>query len=379
MKDSKQRLYQTYSGTDPYAFISYAHADSDAVLPVIGGLDLRHIRLWYDAGIQAGTAWPEVVASHLLHAGTAVFFLSERFLNSQNCIREVHYAVSQRKPMICVYLEQLELPTDLAMQFSTAAVIHAESGMPEHVADKLETLLGPSYIGDGVTGYESVKIDGGKKNIWRIISIVFASFFLLTVLFVVGYFADWFPFLGAKTVTSQTTVNGTNESEPEAVKITVFKDTVSRDLLLRSYEDPSLYLCGNTMVSDPKAIRYANGVWYVGEAQIETVSSNVLDLVVQKQSLSYLALVNEGIRSFDALSAMPQLVYLDVSGNPVRDLSFLQSLENLKTLKLIGVDATDYSVLRTLPALETVYVDIAAADAVLTALDGTAVDVVVKR
>ena len=378
MKESKNRQYRTYSGTDPYAFISYAHADADRVLPMIGVLDDERIRLWYDAGIQAGTTWPEVVASHLLHAGTVVFFLSAQFLRSQNCIREVHYAVSERKSMICVYLEPLTLTNDLAMQFSTATVIHAENASPEAVADQLNALLGPAYLGDGVTGYTAGRIDSKKRNVWRVVSIVFAAFFLLTVLFVVGYFADWFPFLGAKTVIAEVPV-GESGVEAEAVEITVFKDSFSRDLLLRGYADASLYLCGNTMVSDPSAIRYADGVWTVESEEVEAGTSNVLELVVQKGSISYLALVDQGVRSFDALSAMPQLVYLDISGNPAEDLAFLQSLPALKTLKLIDVPAADYSVLRTLPALETVYVDFASASAVLDALEGCAVDVIVKR
>ncbi len=377
MKESKKLRYKTYSGMEPYAFISYSHADADRVLPVIGALDADLYRQWYDAGIKAGTNWPEVVASHLLHAGTAVFFLTARFLCSQYCIREAHYAVSQRIPMICVFLEPVELPNDLAMQFSTAIVIHAENSAPEAIAAELETLLGAAYLGDGVTGYESVYENGGNKNIWRAVSIVFASFFLLTVLFVVGYLAGWFPSFGAKTVTSETPVSG--EAANKTVEITEFKDSISRDILLSGYEEDSLYLCGNTLVSDPSAIRYAEGVWYVGESQIAAGTTNILEIIVQKNSVSYLALVCQGVESFNALSAMPQLQYLDISGNPVADLTFLKKLPNLKTLKLIDVAATDYSVLRELPALETVYVDYASTDAVLDVLGDLAVDVIVKR
>lgn len=378
MKESVRQPYPTYSGTEPYAFVSYAHADADRVLPVIGGLNAAMLRLWYDAGIQAGTTWPEVVASHLLQAGTVVFFLSAQFLRSQNCIREAHYAVSQRKPMICVYLEPLTLPNDLAMQFSTAAVVRAEDCTAASLAESLCALLGPTYVGDGVTGYTSDQDNSDQHNVWRVVSIAFASVFLLTVLFVVGYFAGWFPFLGAKTVIAAAP-SADGPVQTETVEITEFKDSLSRDILLRGYEDASLYLCGNTMVSDPSAIRYADGVWSVGGAAVKEGSSNVLELVVEKEQISYLALVFQDVSSFDALSSMEQLVYLDISGNPVDDLTFLQSLPSLKTLKLIDVQATDYSVLRTLPALETVYVDFASADAVLTALGDRAVDVVVKR
>ena len=377
MSEQKNRQIRVYSGAEPYAFISYAHSDADRVLPVIGALDRDRFRLWYDAGIEAGTNWPEVVASHLLHAGAVVFFLSARFLRSQNCIREAHYAVAERKPMICVYLEPLELPGDLAMQFSTATVIRGEDAVPQAVAAEAEAALGDAFLGDGVTGYEAVRVARRRGNGWRVLSLVFASLFLLTVLAVVGYFNDWFPSLGARTVTVETTAGAVAESQP--VEITTFKDGFSRDILLRAYEGASLYLCGNAMVSDPSAIRYGGGTWSVAGTPVEAGRPDVLALAAEKRDLTYLALVDQGIESFDALSALPQLVYLDISGNPVRDLSFLRSLPALRTLKVIDTDALDYAVLRQMPALETVYVDEASLDAVLDALEGADVDVVVKR
>ena len=226
MRELKFPVYKTYSGTDPYAFISYAHGDADRVLPVIGALNGDLFRQWYDGGIEAGTNWPEAVASHLLQAGTVVFFLSARFLNSQNCIREANYAVSERKPMICVFLEPLELPSDLAMQFSTATVVHAESTAPEEVAKTLGSLLGSAYLGDGVTGYGPVHVGPGW-NVWRIVSIVFASFFLLTLLFMVGYFSGWFSFLSAKPAIGETSTvqSGQAEATPEATPLE-FKETL---------------------------------------------------------------------------------------------------------------------------------------------------------
>lgn len=380
MKGSKHPVYKTYSGTDPYVFISYAHGDADRVLPVIAALDGDMFRQWYDAGIEAGANWPEVVASHLLYAGTVVFFLTARFLRSQNCIREVNYAVSERKPMICVFLEPLELPNDLAMQFSTATVVHAESTAPEKLAEKLESLLGTAYLGDGVTGYGAVYVRQGKKNVWRIVSIVFASFFLLTILFVVGYFSGWFSFLSAKPATAETSTagHGGTEATPKATPLE-FKDGFALHVLLSNYKEASLYLCGNTMVTDPTAIRRVDGLWYAEGSKVQPGSPSVLELVVQKSSVSYLALVNENVESFDALAAMPQLQFLDISGNPVTDLGFLASLPNLKTLKLIDTGVSDYSVLASLPALETVYVDYASADGVLDALGDSDVDVIVKR
>ena len=374
MSEAKKQ-YRVYNGGEPYGFISYAHKDAARVLPVIAALSRDRFRLWYDAGIEAGDNWPEVVADHLRRAGTVVFFLSHRFLHSQNCVREVHYAVDRRKPMIAVYLEPLELPSDLAMQFSTATVIQGAEAAPEAIAAEAEGLLGPGFLGDGVTGYETVRIHKPQKNPWRTLSLVFLSLFVLTALLVAGYLGGLLPSLGARTVTVDQAPGAV---EAEAVTVTTFQDAFSRDILLR-YQGTSLYLCGNTLVSDPAAIRRQGGVWTVAHEPVSPGNPDVLTLVAEKSDLMGLALVDQGIESFEGLTGLQHLVYLDISGNPVRDLSFLAAFPALRTVKLVAVDVADYAVLASLPALEAVYVDEGALSAVLDALSGTDVDVIVKR
>ncbi len=376
MSEGNKR-YPVYAGGEPYGFLSYAHADAARVLPVIAVLHRDKFRLWYDGGIEAGTNWPEAVASHLQRAGAVVFFLSAAFLRSQNCIREVHYAVAQRKPMIAVYLEPLELPGDLAMQLSPASVIRGAAAGPEAIAAETEKLLGPAFLGDGVTGYETVRAKKREGNLWRTLSLVFFALFLTTALLVTGYLKGWFPSLGARTVTVDQIPGAPAETGP--VEITAFRDSFSRDVLLRAYRGTSLYLCGNVLVSDPAAIRRRDGVWTVAGTPVEPGRPDVLALAAEKEDLVYLALVDQGIESGEELTALQNLAYLDISGNPIRDLSFLRAFPGLRTVKLLGVDAADYAVLAALPALEAVYVDEGALGPVLDALEGTDVDVIVKR
>ena len=70
MSEAKKQ-YRVYNGGEPYGFISYAHKDAARVLPVIAALSWDRFRLWYDAGIEAGDNWPEVVADHLRTARPA--------------------------------------------------------------------------------------------------------------------------------------------------------------------------------------------------------------------------------------------------------------------------------------------------------------------
>ena len=109
-------LLRPYEGTLPYLFVSYAHANDAAVLEIISTLQARGFRVWYDEGIEAGSEWPESIASHLERAQLVLAFLSPAYLRSDNCRKEMHYALTKKKPVINVYLEQTELSPGMEMQ-----------------------------------------------------------------------------------------------------------------------------------------------------------------------------------------------------------------------------------------------------------------------
>lgn len=364
------KQYKTYNGSAPYLFVSYAHKDSERVLPFIEELDRYDYRLWYDAGINVGSNWPEVVASHLLNSSKVIFFISESFLRSQNCIREVNYAVAERKEMLCVLMDDVKLSEDLSMQLSTVRKITMSTF--SETTEKIREVLGSSLIGDGVEGYEAIDRKDASRNIWRIISIVFASLFLISAVFIFGYFNDWFSFAGVDT-TSTSDVNG------REVEITEFKDNVSRNVLLKAYDGSSLYFCGNYMVSDPDAIRCKEGNWYVADNKADQSEFGDLKILTGKEKIKYLALVNENIVDASDLSLMKQLIYLDLSGNPLSDISFLKDLDKLQILKLIDTEVSDFSTLNDLNDLKYLYISYDVLDKALEDIDTSRIDLVIKK
>lgn len=127
-----------YEGTQPYIFVSYAHKNDAAVLEIIGTLQSRGFRVWYDEGIEAGSEWPESIASHLERAQLVLAFLSPAYLRSDNCRKEMHYALTKKKPVINVYLEQTELSPGMEMQIGNLfALMKYTYPSEEYFYDKL--------------------------------------------------------------------------------------------------------------------------------------------------------------------------------------------------------------------------------------------------
>lgn len=131
-------LLRPYEGTLPYLFVSYAHKNDAAVLEIIGTLQSRGFRVWYDEGIEAGSEWPESIASHLERAQLVLAFLSPAYLQSDNCRKEMHYALTKKKPVINVYLEQTELSPGMEMQIGNLfALMKYTYPSEEYFYDKL--------------------------------------------------------------------------------------------------------------------------------------------------------------------------------------------------------------------------------------------------
>ena len=144
--ENKSQIPTAYEGTSPYIFISYAHKDAGVVLPIIKALSEMGFRIWYDAGIEAGTEWPEYIAAHLEKSACVLAFLSASAVASFNCRQEINYAIDLQKPMLTVYLEELALTGGMRMRLglSQAMFYHRHPTLDSFVKElSLSELLLP--------------------------------------------------------------------------------------------------------------------------------------------------------------------------------------------------------------------------------------------
>ena len=107
---------KAYDGVEPYIFISYAHKDSALVLPMIDGLQKRGFRVWYDAGTEAATEWPEFIGEHLAKRSCVIAFITEAALKSKHCRREISMAADMEINPLVIYLEEVELTFGMRLQ-----------------------------------------------------------------------------------------------------------------------------------------------------------------------------------------------------------------------------------------------------------------------
>ena len=130
-----------YKGRKPYIFISYAHADSERVWPILNRLAADGFRFWYDEGIDPGTEWADDIQHYLARCTYFFAFLSRSYLASDNCKDELHQArESQVKNRLLIYLDDVQLEGGMALRNSRLQAVHWHSyGTVDEAVAKLYT------------------------------------------------------------------------------------------------------------------------------------------------------------------------------------------------------------------------------------------------
>jgi len=112
------RKVHTYEGELPYIFISYSHKDRQRVMLLVQGLQERGYRVWFDQGIRGGEEWPAYIAQHLNQCAVFLPVFTQNYMESRNCMREIHYALKMDRNILPVYMEDVRLADGLDMQLS---------------------------------------------------------------------------------------------------------------------------------------------------------------------------------------------------------------------------------------------------------------------
>ncbi|TNE42314.1 MAG: TIR domain-containing protein, partial [Alphaproteobacteria bacterium] len=104
-----------YEGAGPFTFVSYAHKDKAAAEDIMAVIAESGVHIWYDLGIAPGTLWRNELAEKIEDCQSFLFFQSAQSLQSDNCQKEIAYALEKKKKIIVVRLDRTEMPGGLAL------------------------------------------------------------------------------------------------------------------------------------------------------------------------------------------------------------------------------------------------------------------------
>ena len=166
----EDRSLAPYQGDEPYLFLSYSHRNADAAAEAIRWLKAAGFRVWYDEGVIPATQWDENIARAIENCDYLIALISEAYLASSNCLDELNYARDRNIPMLLIYLEDVSLPSGLAMRLGRLLAIHRyRYDNPAAFYGKVVRSKGIGVCGDGRFEDEEVEDDrdyGDPDALW---------------------------------------------------------------------------------------------------------------------------------------------------------------------------------------------------------------------
>ncbi len=172
--------WQYVNGTpDNHVFVSYAHADSRLVLREIETLKTNGIDVYYDDGITPGSEWSEQLAGAIKNSHHFIYFITPNSVASENCRRELNFAIAENIPVLAVHLEETEVPDGIRLNLDNRQALKKY----ELTEIEFQSRLFES-LGESATRPVSVKTSQ-KRHLNR---LTYLSLFLITAALTVTWF-----------------------------------------------------------------------------------------------------------------------------------------------------------------------------------------------
>ena len=356
-----------YEGSEPYIFLSYAHADAHAVMEIAARLQSVGCRIWYDGGIEVGSEWPEYIAAHLDGASVMLAFLSNAYVGSDNCRKEMHFAQTRKIKTVNIFLEETALTPGMEMQIGPLFALMKYSMDEDSFYQKLldAPQLAP-FLGREKHLFVFHAAPLKKKKRWtgRRIAALCVSLALLAALTTLGI-------VGWSTGYAQRIYYMHHQSEiPVFPGETEINFTSTRlESAARAHAgltDGALTVSDLTGLSElslnaPEAVELSELRWFPDLRKLTLTGYEEEDLeALPVCSVETLVLRDCGIVNLSGVGKLQLLRELDTENCPIRLLGDLSHCLQLRRLRLAGADVSSYAPLKTMTVLAEVEIDNAA-------------------
>ena len=140
------------------AFISYSHADTDAVRDLVGLISNQlQFPVWYDNNLHGGDHYFSIIAERILKYEYFIFVVSPNSVSSEFCTMELEFAKSEKRKILAVWLEDFMPPPRIRMVISHTHYIRTFALSREALVEELRrALLGDQLSADVTSDQQAV-------------------------------------------------------------------------------------------------------------------------------------------------------------------------------------------------------------------------------
>ncbi len=163
LTETMKKPFEAYSGSEPYLFVCYAHADADAVFSDLSWLKDDGFNIWYDEGIEPGESWRDEVASAIMQSSLFLIFISPDSVKSTVCLQEINLALTYERKILAVHLTETLLPPGLELSLNDKQAIIRDDYSESEFRNKLFRALN-KYVYDWNLDEEPRSVPVAQEN-----------------------------------------------------------------------------------------------------------------------------------------------------------------------------------------------------------------------
>ena len=171
-----------YEGSKPYIFVSYAHSDETLVFAEMRRLQDSGVNVWYDSDIHPGSEWSDSIASAIKGADRFVYFITPRSVASENCRRELNFAIEHNVMALAVQLEPTDVPDGTKLLLNNRQSIIKSELSAEQYRNQLGSALGVDISPAALEDRNPARAKPNKAPRW------IAGFAVMVILATTAYF-----------------------------------------------------------------------------------------------------------------------------------------------------------------------------------------------
>ena len=350
-----------YEGSEPYIFLSYAHADAAPVMEIAAHLQAAGCRVWYDGGIEVGSEWPEYIAAHLNGASVMLAFLSNAYVRSDNCRKEMHFAQTRKIRTVNIFLEETALTPGMEMQIGPLFALMKYTMGEDTFYEKLLSApqLAP-FLGQERVIFTPQAVPVKKKKRWtagRVIALCLslALFIALATLGIVGYTTGYAQRIYIKhhqpeipILSGDTEISFTSPLLESAAR--EYAGVSEGQLHVSNLAGLSELSLTAPEASELSELRYFPDLKRLTLTGMEAENLKTLPVC----GVETLVLRDCRMSDLRGVGNLVMLRELDTEGCPIRTLGDLSRCLQLRRLRLAGADLRSFGALKTLTVLAEV-------------------------
>lgn len=297
-----------FEGKAPYIFVSYAHKNSEEVIPIIESLYKDKYRVWYDEGIAPGSEWPKNIEDHLKAAKVVLVFVSNESLLSLNCENEVANSKPEKRKVL-----QYSLDGSVHIKLKDCATVKCYEDLKKHLDIEL--------IGDGKTGYQLDLIKSKKGNYWTglIVFSIILLLLLITSLYGLneGWFNNFLPELNSSETIedkNQNVIVTSNNVLAHAIVSSTNQELVKT--INFNLEETKEYLYEALSIDMNESINYQDLISNdTEEIVFEKANDELLEYMQYFSNLKCIAILNGNISTLEPLTNCAYLKTVKIKGD----------------------------------------------------------------